>query len=108
MSATRALRFHWSLSQAGNPFRRAERRETMSGLPDLNAQLALCRAAERNGIDSVLMAIGSVRPDPLALSVALGRATERIAFMIACRSGLISPTLFVQQINTVSALLGGR
>lgn len=108
MSATRPLRFHWSLSQAGNLFRRAERRETMSGLPDLDAQLALCRAAERCGIESLLMAIGSVRPDPLALSIALGRATERVAFMIACRSGLISPTLFVQQVNSASALLQGR
>jgi alkanesulfonate monooxygenase len=28
--------------------------------------------------------------------------------MIACRAGLISPTAFVQQINTASALIGGR
>jgi alkanesulfonate monooxygenase len=28
--------------------------------------------------------------------------------MVACRAGLISPTGFVQQINTVSALLNGR
>ncbi|MDT7688866.1 MAG: alkanesulfonate monooxygenase [Acidobacteriota bacterium] len=102
------LRFHWSLSQVGDKFRRARATSEMAGLPDFPAQLEFCRRAEECGIDSVLMAIGFTRPDPLALSVALGLKTERIKFMIACRSGLITPTLFVQQINTASALISGR
>ena len=102
------LRFHWSLSQAGDPLRRARSREQQSGVPALAHQIALCRAAEQCGIDSVLMAIGYSRPDPLVLSVALGAETARIRFMIACRSGLVSPTYFVQQINTASTLLPGR
>lgn len=102
------LRFHWSLSQAGDPSRRARSREQQSGVPPLEPQIALCRAAEQGGIDSVLMAIGYTRPDPLVLSIALGLRTERIRFMIACRSGLISPAYFVQQINTASTLLPGR
>jgi alkanesulfonate monooxygenase len=72
------------------------------------AQLALCRRAEESGIDSLLMAIGFARPDPLALSVALAAHTGSIKFMVACRAGLIAPTLFVQQINTLSALSNGR
>jgi len=34
--------------------------------------------------------------------------TAKIKFMVACRAGLISPTLFVQQVNTLSSLTGGR
>jgi alkanesulfonate monooxygenase len=102
------LRFHWSLSQAGNPLRRSAARERMAGVPDLEAQLDLCLAAEQNGIESMLMAIGFTRPDPLLLSLALGRRATSIHFMIACRAGIVAPPAFVQQINTASALLGGR
>ena len=104
----RPLRFHWSLSQAGNTLRRAERREEMAGLPDPAAQLALCRCAEENGIESMLMALGFTRPDPLLLAVALGRRTAKVGFMVACRPGLLSPTMLVQQVNTASHLIGGR
>jgi alkanesulfonate monooxygenase len=102
------LRFHWSLSQAGDPFRRAQSTLKQRGLLSLEAQLALCRRAEACGIESMLMAIGFSRPDPMLLSVALGLETEHIKFMVACRAGLLSPTTFVQQVNTVSALLQGR
>jgi alkanesulfonate monooxygenase len=107
-AACKPLRFHWSLSQAGNPFRRATQTEQMSGIPPFEAQLELCRFADEYGIDSVLMAIGFARPDPIVLSAALGRKTQRVKFMVACRPGLISPTFFVQQINTLSLLLEGR
>jgi alkanesulfonate monooxygenase len=56
----------------------------------------------------MLMAIGFTRPDPMLLSVALGREACRIGFMIACRPSLVSPPFFVQQLNTVSQLLAGR
>ena len=102
------LRFHWSLSQAGNPMRRSAQRDQMPGVPDLEAQVALCRRAEECGIESMLMAVGYTRPDPLLLSLALGLETSTIKFMIACRAGLLSPVAFVQQINTASALLPGR
>jgi alkanesulfonate monooxygenase len=80
----------------------------MSGVPDFAAQLELCLRAEECGIESMLMAIGFTRPDPMLLSVALGRQARRIGFMIACRPSLVSPPLFVQQFNTVSQLLDGR
>lgn len=104
----RLLRFHWSLSQAGDKFRRAQATEKMTGLLSLEDQTKLCRRAEESGIESMLMAIGFTRPDPSMLSVAISRHTEKIKFMIAVRSGLISPTYFVQQINTASALTRGR
>ncbi len=56
----------------------------------------------------MLMAVSFTRPDPLLLTIALAERTRSIRFMVACRSGLISPTYFVQQINTVSLLCGGR
>lgn len=90
----RPLRYHWSLSHPG--------------LLGLDAQRAVCRDAEESGFDSVFVADDHARPDPLVLAVALGRGTRSIKFMVACRSGLISPTYFVQQVNTASALIDGR
>jgi alkanesulfonate monooxygenase len=102
------LRFHWSLSQAGNKFRRADKEADVSGLINFDDQLNLCLLAEENGIESMLMAIGFTRPDPLLLTVALGQETKRIKFLVAVRPGLITPTYYVQQLNTASTLIGNR
>lgn len=103
-----SLRFHWSLSQIGDPWRRTQATAAMAGVLDLAAQIDFCRLAERNGIESMLMAFGFTRPDPLILSTALGAATESLVFLVACRSGVCSPTAFVQQVNTLSAMTNGR
>ena len=108
MNPSRPMRFHWSLSQAGQPRRRSQATTAQTGLPPFEAQLALCRRAEECGIDSMLMAIGFARPDPMVLSAALAAETESIKFMVACRAGLVSPTMFVQQVNTLSAVSDGR
>lgn len=108
MESGKALRFHWSLSQAGNPFRRSEPTEELSGQLPFAPQLELCQCADEHGIDSLLMAIGFTRPDPILLSMCLGLKTHRVKFMVACRPGLISPAAFVQQINTLSLLVDGR
>jgi alkanesulfonate monooxygenase len=102
------LRFHWSLSSAGDKLRRAKARRALSGTPDLDALVRFCRHAEECGFESLLTAFSFARPDPLTLASALGMLTTNIKFMVAVRSGTISPTLFVQQVNTVSALTGGR
>lgn len=102
------LRFHWSLSQAGDKFRRTQATVDMSGLFDIRQQVEVCKQAEQSGIEAMLMAIGFTRPDPLQLAIAIGLQTKQIKFMVACRSGLISPTYFVQQLNTASSLLPGR
>ncbi len=106
--AKQPLRFHWSLSQAGNTYRRAAPTETLSGHLSFAAQLELSLCADANGIDSLLMAIGFTRPDPILLSTCLGQKTERVKFMVACRPGLITPAAFVLQINTLSLLVDGR
>jgi alkanesulfonate monooxygenase len=106
------LRFHWSLSSAGEPapgtLRGAEARASQSGVPDLGTLVRFCRRAERSGIDSLLMAFGFHRMDPVALSAALGHATREISFLVAVRSGVMAPTYCVQQINSLAALTGGR
>jgi alkanesulfonate monooxygenase len=66
------------------------------------------RRAEEAGIDSVLVALNRYEPDPLIISCALGRATNRLKFIAAYRSGLMQPTTFVQQVNTLSGLIQGR
>jgi alkanesulfonate monooxygenase len=104
----RRLRFHWSLSAAGDPMRAARARVDLSGVPDFRAHVEFCELAQRSGIESLLTAFGFHRPDPIVLATALGMATDAITFLVAVRSGISSPTAFVQQVNSVSVLTGGR
>lgn len=105
------LRFHWRLPHGGEidstPLS-VQARSNVIGLPDLERQIHFCRQAEQHGIDSLLTDFGFAKPDPLLLATALGLATEKIKFIVAYRSGLLSPASFVQQINTLSALINGR
>lgn len=107
--ATR-LRFHWSLPGSGvkNKLRGAHARAGFDPMADLPAQQDFCVRAEAAGIDSVLLPIGFQRPDPITLAGVFGAATKQLTFMVAARTGIVSPTYFVQQINTVSAISGGR
>jgi alkanesulfonate monooxygenase len=102
------LRFHWSLSSAGDKFRGASPRSALSGIPDKTALIQYCRTAEECGIESLLTAFGFHRPDPIVLAASIGMLTEKMKFMVAVRSGIFSPAAFVQQVNTVSAFLKGR
>jgi alkanesulfonate monooxygenase len=79
-----------------------------TSLPNLPAQIEFCRRAEESGIDSLLTDFGFSKPDSIVLTAALGMATEKIKFIVAYRSGLLGPTIFVQQLNTLSALIKGR
>ena len=101
------LRFHWSMSSAGEKYRGAQARALL-GVPELETLVRFCRHAEECEIDSVLTAFGFHRPDPIVLAGAIGALTTRIKFMVAVRSGVFSPTAFVQQVNSVSALTNGR
>ncbi len=106
-----ALSCHWRLLQGGEnsgvtATRQIEIPDT--GLPDLERQVRFCQEAEALGIDSLLVDINFSKPDPMMLATALATRTKKIRFMIAVRSGLLSPTLFVQQVNTFSAMFPGR
>jgi alkanesulfonate monooxygenase len=102
------LRFHWSLSRVGDNLRASRPLAEQTGLLSFDAQADFCRRAEECDIESVLMAFTFTRPDPVVLSTALSMRTTKMKFMVAVRSGIISPTLFVQQINTLSSLTNGR
>lgn len=105
------LRFHWRLPHGGEAAvatMASQNDLPVIGSPDLEAQIRFCRHAERCGIDSLLTDFGFAKPDPILLAAALGMATEKINFIVAYRSGLLAPTIFIQQLNTLSALINGR
>jgi alkanesulfonate monooxygenase len=106
------LKFHWRLLQGGEnrsvTTRATGASQRATGLPDLEQQIEFCRQAEVSGITGLLTDVGASKPDPILLAAALGLATERIEFIVAYRSGLTLPTTFVQQLNTLSALVKGR
>jgi alkanesulfonate monooxygenase len=79
-----------------------------AALPEMEGWVHFARHAEEAGIESVLIALNRYEPDPLVISCALGRATKRLKFIAAYRSGLMQPTTFVQQVNTLSGLIQGR
>jgi alkanesulfonate monooxygenase len=112
LERNRFLRFHWRLLQGGEirgvTTRATGASQRATGLPDLEHQIEFCRQAEESGITGLLTDIGAAKPDPILLAAALGLATERIEFIVAYRSGLTSPTTFVQQLNTLSTLVNGR
>jgi alkanesulfonate monooxygenase len=107
------LRFHWRLIEAGEAAVGADglelrRHASSKGSPDLAAQARFCRDAEQAGIDSLLVDVGFAKPDPMVLGLTLARLTDSIHFLVACRPGLMSPTIFVQRVNTFSVLADGR
>ena len=76
--------------------------------PDMTGWTHFARQAEEAGIDSVLISFSRYEPDPFVVACALGQTVKKLKFIIAYRSGLMQPTTFVQQMNTVSALTQGR
>jgi alkanesulfonate monooxygenase len=94
--------------ETDGPTRTAAYKLRQTGLPDLDRQIEFCRAAERSGIDGLLTDVGAAKPDSILLAAALGMATQSIGLIIAFRSAFSSPTVFVQQLNTLSTLIGDR
>ncbi|MFT7605719.1 MAG: alkanesulfonate monooxygenase [Saprospiraceae bacterium] len=105
---SKSLRFHWSMSSVGETLKASKKRVDYSGVPDIKAHIQFCKKAEACGIEHVLTAFGFHRVDPIALASSLGVLTEKINFLVASRSGVVSPTMFVQQINSISAITNGR
>jgi alkanesulfonate monooxygenase len=116
------LRFHWMLPKGGEvdvakrqtPLAAARYRiqatsnASPASRPDIEGWIYFAQQAEKAGIESVLISFSRYEPDPIMVSCALGRATTRLKFIAAYRSGLMQPTTLVQQINTLSALIEGR
>ncbi|MDH7448107.1 LLM class flavin-dependent oxidoreductase [Aquimarina sp. 2201CG14-23] len=105
------IHFHWRLIQGGEESYTTSATQNDSGKaawPDLKLQSDFCKEAEKLGIESVLVDINYGKPDPTLLTLALTKEIKQLGFIIAVRSGLLSPTLFVQQINTLSTFSKGR
>jgi alkanesulfonate monooxygenase len=79
-----------------------------ASLPDMEGWLKFSRCAEESGIESVLMSFSRYEPDTLVIAAALGQVTKKLKFIVAYRLGLMQPATFVQQVNTLSGLIGGR
>lgn len=105
---TKKLRFHWSMSSVGEELKGSKSRDQVSGIPDIDKHIQFCNHAADCGIEHVLTAFGFHRADPIALASALSMKTRDVNFLVACRTGVASPTLFVQQINSLSAISNGR
>jgi alkanesulfonate monooxygenase len=115
-----SLKFHWMLAErrrgrvgrttnaarSGALSHRVDAEHVAGAVrPDLAGWTHFARHAEAAGIDSVLISFSRYEPDPFVVACALGQAVKKLKFIIAYRSGLMQPTTFVQQMNTVSALV---
>jgi alkanesulfonate monooxygenase len=112
-----SLRFHWMFPKGGEVAMKTAQETsrvltTMSvspaARPDMAGWVRFAHAAEEAGIESVLLSFSRYEPDTLLAACAVGRATRKLKFIAAYRTGLMQPTTFVQQINTLSALIDGR
>lgn len=111
------LRFHWMFPKGGEVAMKTAQetsrvlttRDTSpAALPDMDGWVRFARDAEDLGIESVLLSFSYYEPDTIYIACAVGRATAKLKFIVAYRLGLMQPTTFVQQINTLSGVIGGR
>ena len=79
-----------------------------AALPDIDGWVRFARCAEEAGIESVLLSFSRYEPDTIFVACAVGQATQKLKFIVAYRLGLMQPATFVQQINTLSGVIGGR
>jgi alkanesulfonate monooxygenase len=112
-----SLRFHWMFPKGGEVAMKTAQETSRvlttkanspAALPDMEGWVQFARSAEEAGIDSVLLSFSRYEPDTFFIACAVGRATTKLKFIAAYRLGLMQPTTFVQQINTLSGLIGGR
>ena len=114
---TMGLRFHWMFPKGGEVGMKTAqetarvlttRIASPAALPDIEGWTQFARSAESSGIESVLLSFSRYEPDTFLVACAVGLATEKLKFIAAYRTGLMQPAVFVQQINTLSGLIGGR
>ena len=117
MEVNPTVRFHWMLPKGGEVAMKTAQETnrvltTLStspaALPDMEGWVKFARCAEESGIESVLLSFSRYEPDTILIACAVGQATTKLKFIVAYRMGLMQPTTFVQQINTLSGLIGGR
>jgi alkanesulfonate monooxygenase len=104
------LQLYWFLPTHGDG-RTIDRRSTTRppqrgvGLGYLGQVAA---AVDQLGFAGMLVPAGMFCEDPWLVSAALAQRTERVAFMVAFRPGLLSPTLAAQMAATGQRVTGNR
>jgi len=79
-----------------------------AALPDMEGWTRFAHCAENAGIESVLLSFSRYEPDTILIAGAIGQVATKLKFIVAYRMGLMQPATFVQQINTLSGVIGGR
>lgn len=79
-----------------------------AALPDMEGWAQFAWSAEEAGIESVLLSFSRYEPDTFFIASAVGQVATKLKFIAAYRLGLMQPAMFVQQVNTLSGLIGGR
>ena len=101
------LRIHWALPVDAKSNGK-EAQADHSGQVDLDKLVRFVRQADESPIESLLTPFGFHMPDPFPLLGMLSQVSHRVKYLLAYRPGLMSPTLFVQQVNTLSQILTER
>src|SRR5499427_7628457 len=111
------LRFHWMFPKGGEVGMRSvqetsrvatTKSSSPAALPDMDGWVKFVRCAEEAGIESTLLSFSRYEPDTFFIACGVGRETAKLKFIAAYRTGLMQPAAFVQQVNTLSCLIGGR
>jgi alkanesulfonate monooxygenase len=111
------LRFHWMLPKGGEVAMKTVQETSRvlttestspAALPDMEGWIQFAHRAEESGIESVLLSFSRHEPDTILIACAVGQATTKLKFIVAYRLGLMQSTTFVQQVNTLAGLIGGR
>jgi alkanesulfonate monooxygenase len=111
------LRFHWMMPKGGEVGMKTAQETSRvattkasspAALPDLEGWARFAHCAEEAGIESVLLSFSRYEPDTILVACAVGQVTTKLKFIVAYRMGLMQPATFIQQINTLSGLIGGR
>lgn len=111
------LRFHWMFPKGGEVAMKTAQETSRvlttkstspAALPDMEGWTRFARSAEESGIESVLLSFSRYEPDTFFVACAAGLASTKLKFIAAYRLGLMQPATFVQQVNTLSGLIGGR
>lgn len=111
MMIEKEIKFHWRLIQGGEPDNTTRSRQfelDSVALPEIVQQVEFSRLAEQAGMDSLLTDFSYGKPDSMLLASGIIPHVEKMKYLVAIRSGIISPTYLVQQVNTFSAMYDGR
>src|SRR4051794_4129501 len=111
---TTRLRFHWFLPTNGG-----DGREVVSGGHGVRTGAAargasvpylgqVARSAEQLGFEAALTPTGAWCEDAWISTAMLASVSERLAFLVAFRPGLVSPFLAAQMAGSFQNLSGGR